>query len=53
MFTIHWMDEAADDFAALHDKAEAALDARKPKRKTKLSKVQGLFKQVYKAVELP
>jgi hypothetical protein len=52
MFTIHWMDEAADDFAALTDKAEAALNSRKSKGKTKSSKIEGLFKQVYKAVEL-
>jgi hypothetical protein len=52
MFTLHWTDEAADNYAALKAKAEAALKSRKAKNKAKSSKDEGLFKQVYKTIEL-
>jgi len=52
MFTLHWMDKAAENYAALRARADDAIQTRKSKKKTKSSKDEGLFKQVYKAIEL-
>lgn len=50
MFVLQWTDEAADNYNEL--KAKAALASRKAEKKKKSSKAGGLFKQVYKAIEL-
>ena len=52
MFTLHWMDEAAENYNQLKENAEAALKSRNAKGKAKSSKDEGLFKQVRKTIEL-
>ncbi len=54
-FDVKWAVRASREFAALRDQAKAALANRKQspgKKKTKASKIEGLFKQVDKAIKL-
>ena len=51
-FSPVWTEEAAETFARLQARAEAALDARIASKKSKSSKDEGLFKQVHKCVTL-
>jgi hypothetical protein len=52
MFALIWMPEAKTAYDDLKSKAEASLVSRQKKRKTKSSRDEGLFKQVYKTVAL-
>lgn len=51
MFKIVWMKSAKDSFSQLEKAALAARKNRQGKR-TKSSKQEGLFKQVYKTIQL-
>ncbi len=50
MFQLHWTPEAAAKYADLQARAKASLQARGQSRKTKATKDEGLFKQVYKCL---
>ena len=52
MFALHWAEPASEQFKELQDAAEKALAARRTKGKAKSSKQEGLFKQVFKTIEL-
>ena len=45
-FTLEWADEADIKFKNLEERAKRSLENRKKSKKTKSSKVEGLFKQV-------
>lgn len=52
MFTLKWLNTAQATFDELQSKAERSLRSREAKGKSKSSKDEGLFKQIYKTVEL-
>lgn len=51
-FELVWTAEAQDTFEQLQEAAAKALASRKKARRTKASKQEGLFKQVFKCVSL-
>lgn len=51
-FTPVWMAPAAETFEALQRRAEESIRAREEGRSRKPSKQEGLFKQVFKCVQL-
>jgi hypothetical protein len=52
MFTIRWTSEAAKTYNDLRAKAIQGAKNRQKKSKSKSSKAEGLFKQVYKTIDL-
>lgn len=52
MFILKWGEKAAETYQELRDKAESSLQSRKAKGKKKSSKVEGLFKQIHKTIDL-
>lgn len=51
-FELIWTQEAQDTFEQLQDDAEKALATRTKSKRTKASKQEGLFKQIYKCITL-
>jgi hypothetical protein len=51
-FSPVWTEEAAEVYADLKSKAEAAREARKKSGRSKSSRQEGLFKQVKKCIDL-
>jgi hypothetical protein len=51
-FTARWTKEAQSQYEAIQAHAAESLRKRKPGKKTKSSKAEGLFKQVDKCVRL-
>lgn len=52
MFELKWTEQADEVFQELEIRAEAAFENRKKNKRKKSSKIEGLFKQVYKTVNL-
>lgn len=52
MFELKWTEQAGEVFLDLETRAENAFANRKKTIRKKSSKIEGLFKQVYKTVEL-
>lgn len=52
MFTVKWTPEAAKAYDDLREKAIRSVTARKKKTKSKSSKEEGLFNQIYKTIDL-
>lgn len=52
MFELKWTVEAADIFRELEQRAEISFNNRKKRSQKKSSKIEGLFKQVHKTVNL-
>lgn len=52
MFELKWTVEAEAVYCDLEKRAEIAFSNRKKNKQTKSSKIEGLFKQVYKSVNL-
>lgn len=52
MFEIKWLPKAEATYSELLNAAKKSLDNRKKNKKAKASPVEGLFKQVYKCIEL-
>ncbi len=51
-FELVWSEDAQETFERLQADAERALAGRKKNKRTKTSKPEGLFKQVYKCISL-
>ena len=51
MFETKWITEAKQKYEQLRAAAKRSLDKRQRNKGTKSSKVEGLFKQVHKAIE--
>ena len=51
-FELQFTPTAEETYSSFKDAAEQALESRKKSKKAKASKQEGLFKQVYKALEL-
>ncbi len=51
-FTLAWTDEAIDSFNALKHQADASRQNREKSKKARRGKVEGLFKQLVKCVDL-
>lgn len=52
MFELKWTVEAAKLYKDLEQRAETAYSNRKERNQSKASKIEGLFKQVYKTIDL-
>ncbi|HEV2970154.1 MAG TPA: hypothetical protein VGY55_09200 [Pirellulales bacterium] len=52
MFSLRWTAGAQAEYSRLKAAAEASAASRKKKEKAKSSKSEGLFKQVYKTLQL-
>lgn len=52
MFELKWTDEASKLYQDLELRAETSFANRKKRKQKKSSKIEGLFKQVYKTVNL-
>ncbi len=52
MFELKWTIEAAELYEDLEKRAEISFSNRKKRKQTKSSKIEGLFKQIYKTVNL-
>lgn len=52
MFELKWTEEAAGRYKELRAKAQESLANRQAKKRKKISKAEGLFKQVHKAIKL-
>ena len=52
MFELKWTIEASELYKDLEQRAELSLLNRKKRGQTKSSKIEGLFKQVYKTISL-
>lgn len=52
MFELKWTIEAAKLYKDLEQRAETAYSNRKERNQSKASKTEGLFKQVYKTINL-
>ena len=52
VFSLEWADEADKKYRDPEAKAKKSLENRKKSKKTRSSKVEGLFKQVRKCIKL-
>lgn len=52
MFELTWTTEASEVYKDLELRAEISFANRKERNQTKSSKIEGLFKQVYKTINL-
>ncbi|HSW70120.1 MAG TPA: hypothetical protein VLI69_08245 [Gammaproteobacteria bacterium] len=52
MFDLKWTVEAAELYEDLEKRAESSVRNRKKQGQTKSSKIEGLFKQIYKTIDL-
>lgn len=52
MFTLKWTEEAATTYLDLEERAKTSILHRKRRNQAKSTKIEGLFKQVYKAIQL-
>ena len=52
MFELKWTLEASELYKDLEQRAELSFSNHKKHRQTKFSKIEGLFKQVYKTLNL-
>lgn len=52
MFELKWATEAATLFAELEERAKISVLNRKKRNQQKSSKIEGLFKQIYKTINL-
>lgn len=52
MFVLKWTLEAEEVYQELEQRAETSYSNRKKRKQKKSSKIEGLFKQVYKTVNL-
>ncbi len=51
MFELKWTAEAAELYEDLEQRAKRSYLNRKARKQTKSSKIEGLFKQVYKTID--
>lgn len=52
MFELKWTEEASEVYLELESRAERSFKNRKKQNEKKSSKIEGLFKQVYKTINL-
>lgn len=52
MFELKWTEEASEVYRELESRAETSFKNRKKRGKRKTSKIEELFKQVYKTIHL-
>jgi hypothetical protein len=52
MFELKWTIEAEEFYKELEERAETVFANRKQRNQTKSSKIEGLFKQIYKTINL-
>ena len=52
MFLLRWTEQSQDFYRAIRIRAEKSLDSRAQKGKKKSSKIESLFKQVHKTLQL-
>jgi hypothetical protein len=52
MFKCHWLPDAAQTYREMRERTEKTYHARIKNKKAKISKIESLFKQVRKTIEL-